>query len=267
MIKLILSDMDGTLLDENGQLPPGFDDMMAELRQKGVIFGAASGRQYYSLLDTFPSYKDEFLFLAENGTMVMYQGKELFSRPLRKSYAFQVLEAGLKLPDIFSVYCGKKDAYILESQKKPEYLAELEKYYTHNSPVRDFREVEDEVIKVSLYDKTGHANTTIYPHMKEFQGRMQVVRSSDYWVDIMGFGINKGIALQQVQRKLRISPMECAVFGDYLNDLEIMSSAYYSFAMANAHHKIKEVARFETASNKESGVLKGIRRLIDEGLI
>ena len=265
MIKLILTDMDGTLLDENSQLPEGFDEMMAELKKRGVIFGAASGRQYYSLLETFPAYEDEFLFLAENGTMVMYHGKELFSSPLQKS--FPVLEAGLNLPDIFCVYCGKKDAYIVKEQEKPEYLAELAKYYTHNSVVKNFHEVEDEAIKVSFYDKTGHASTTIYPHLAQFQGRMQVVRSSDFWVDVMCFGINKGIALQQVQKKLRISPKECAVFGDYLNDLEIMSSAYYSFAMANAHHKIKDVARFETASNAEGGVLKGIQRLMDEGLL
>ncbi|HCB93821.1 MAG TPA: HAD family hydrolase [Selenomonas sp.] len=267
MIKLILSDMDGTLLKDNGQLPEGFDEVMTELKKRGVLFGPASGRQYYSLLDSFPAYENEFLFVAENGTMVKYQQKELFSSPIRKSFAFQVMEAGLKLPDIFCVYCGKKDAYIVEEQEKPEYLAELAKYYTHNSVVKDFREVDDEVIKVSFYDKTGHASKTIYPHLQQFQGRMQVVRSSDFWVDVMCFGINKGLALQQVQKKLRISPMECAVFGDYLNDLEIMSSAYYSFAMANAHHKIKEVARFETTSNEEGGVLAGIRRLMDEGLI
>ena len=267
MIKLILSDMDGTLLKDNGQLPEGFDEVMAELKKRGVLFGPSSGRQYYSLLESFPGYEDEFIFVAENGTMVKHHGKELFSSPIPKSQAFQVIDEAAKLQDIFRVYCGKKDAYILESQKEPEYIAELAKYYTHNTVVRDFREVDDEVIKVSFFDKTGCASTTIYPFMKRFQGPMQVVRSSDFWVDIMCFGINKGIALQQIQKKLHITPMECAAFGDYLNDLEIMSSAYYSFAVANAHHKIKDVARFHTTSNEEGGVLAGIRRLMDDGLI
>ncbi len=267
MIKLIMTDMDGTLLDDNSQLPEGFDEMMAELKKRGVIFGPSSGRQYYSLCDSFPDYVDDFLFLAENGTMVMYQGKELSSSPIRKAHAYQVMDVGVTLPDIFCVYCGKKDAYTLESQQRPEYQQELAKYYTHNAVVKEVRDVEDEVIKVSFFDQTGRASKTIYPYLEKFQGPMQVVRSSDYWVDVMTFGINKGMALQQVQRKLKITPMECAVFGDYLNDLEIMSSAYYSFAMANAHHKIREVARFETVSNAEGGVLKGIQRLMDEGLI
>lgn len=267
MIKLIFSDMDGTLLKDNGQLPEGFDEVMAELKKRGVIFGPSSGRQYYSLLETFPAYENDFIFIAENGTIVKHHGEELFSSPIPKQQAYPVLDEAAKLKNIFRVYCGKKDAYILDIQQEPEYIAELDKYYTHNTVVKDFREVDDEIIKISFYDNTGHASTTIYPFMKKFEGRMQVVRSSDFWVDIMSFGINKGIALQQVQKKLHITPMECAVFGDYLNDLEIMSSAYYSFAVANAHHKIKDVARFTTTSNEEGGVLAGIRRLMDEGLI
>ena len=47
MIKLVFSDMDGTLLDANGQMPPEFDAVMAELRARGVVFAPASGRQYY----------------------------------------------------------------------------------------------------------------------------------------------------------------------------------------------------------------------------
>ena len=46
MIKLIMSDMDGTLLDENGQLPAGFGDIIRQLREKGVLFAPCSGRQY-----------------------------------------------------------------------------------------------------------------------------------------------------------------------------------------------------------------------------
>ena len=65
---------------------------------------------------------------------------------------------------------------------------------------------------------------------------------------------------------MRIAPNECAAFGDYMNDAEMMSSVYYSFAMANAHPKIKELARYETASNEEHGVLQGIQWLLDQGL-
>ena len=73
-------------------------------------------------------------------------------------------------------------------------------------------------------------------------------------------------SIQQVQKRLKIAPMECAAFGDFMNDVEMMSSVYYSFAMENAHPYIKKLARFMTASNKEHGVLQGIQKLIDDGL-
>ena len=266
MIKLILSDMDGTLLDDNGQVPEGFDAVARQLRERGVIFAPCSGRQYFSLLDSFKGYEDEFLFLAENGTMVRYHDVELFSSTMKRDTGLRVLATAAALPGVYEVFCGKKDAYILERQHTPEFQAELNKYYTHSSLAANFDELPDELIKASFYDPTGRAAETIYPALAKYDGPLQVVLSSDYWVDVMNFGINKGIAIQQVQKKMHIAPNECAAFGDYMNDAEMMSSVYYSFAMANAHPKIKELARYETASNEEHGVLQGIQWLLDRGL-
>ena len=266
MIKLIMTDMDGTLLDENGNLPPGFDDVMAELKKRDVLFAPCSGRQYFSLLKTFAGYEDDFLFLAENGTIVKYHDEEIFSCPMRRADALEVLEAARENPEAYRVFCGKKDAYILEEQDTDEFRDEFHKYYTHYAAVKSFQEVEDEPIKISLFDAEGKAIESILPTVQRFDGPLQVVASSDWWVDVMAFGINKGIAIQQVQKRLGITPMECAAFGDYLNDTEMMSSVYYSFAVENAHPKIKELARFHTKSNAEYGVLHGIRELMDKGL-
>ena len=266
MIKLIMTDMDGTLLDENGNLPPGFNDVMAELKKRDVLFAPCSGRQYFSLLKTFAGYEDDFLFLAENGTIVKYHDEEIFSCPMRRADALEVLEAARENPEAYRVFCGKKDAYILEEQDTDEFRDEFHKYYTHYAAVKSFQEVEDEPIKISLFDAEGKAIESILPTVQRFDGPLQVVASSDWWVDVMAFGINKGIAIQQVQKRLGITPMECAAFGDYLNDTEMMSSVYYSYAVENAHPKIKELARFTTASNKEYGVLQGIQKLIDDGL-
>ena len=92
MIKLILSDMDGTLLDSEGKLPPEFDAVMARLRERGVLFAPASGRQYDSLAATFARYVDTFLFLSDNGTMVRRRGQELFSNVMDRRRALEILD-------------------------------------------------------------------------------------------------------------------------------------------------------------------------------
>lgn len=267
MIKIVFCDMDGTLLTSENKLPKGFDETIAELKRRNVIFAPASGRQFFSLIRSFDKYRDEFLFLAENGTLVIYRGEEIFSNPLGNEAARKVLSASEDCGDILRVYCGKKDAYILRPQDTPEYKAELEKYYTHNVIVESFDEIDDEALKVSLFDKTGHAKENIYDKLAEFYLSLQVVQASDYWIDVLSPNINKGVAVKNIQRVMNIKLEECVAFGDYLNDYEMIQAVGYGFAMANAHPGLKAVAKFETTSNDQAGVIVGIRRLIDDGLI
>ena len=267
MIKIIFSDMDGTLLTSANKLPDGFDEMAAELKRRGVIFAPASGRQYFSLLKSFEKYVDEFLFLAENGTLVMHREIEIFSSPIDRAAVDEVLKVTEPLKNILRVWCGKKDAYIRREQDTPENQAELGKYYTHNAVVDDFSAIDDTPIKVALFDATGHADEKIYRHLAQFYDDLQVVLSSDYWVDVMTKGISKGEAVRAVQRILDVKPEECAAFGDYMNDYEMLQAVGHSFAMANAHPELKKIARYETASNDEFGVIVGIKKLMAEGLI
>ena len=71
MIKLIATDMDGTLLNSNNQIQEGFYEIFNELQKKEIIFAAASGRQYYNLLERFNGIEDNMMFIAENGTFAL----------------------------------------------------------------------------------------------------------------------------------------------------------------------------------------------------
>ena len=263
MIKIIFCDMDGTLLTGENELPAGFDEMMAELKRRNIIFAPASGRQFFSLIRSFEKYRDDFLFLAENGTLVMYKGKEIFSSPIGFDAARKVLAASENFKNILRVYCGKKDAYLRREQDIPIFHAELEKYYTHNGVVDSFNEIEDIPLKIALFDPTGNSKKNIYDKLTAFYDSLQVVLSSDEWVDVMSPNISKGEAVKNIQRVMNFKPEECAAFGDYLNDYEMIQAVGYGFAMANAHPALKKVARFETLSNDQAGVLVGIRRLLD----
>ena len=74
--------------------------------------------------------------------------------------------------------------------------------------------------------------------------------------------MNKGKAVELLKERYSLSDKEVMVFGDYLNDLEMMGSAYYSYAMKNAHKDIKEKANFEAPSNRKNGVLRVIEEVV-----
>lgn len=268
MIKIIFSDMDGTLLTSKNELPEGFDEMISLLKSRGVMFSPASGRQYFSLLKTFAKYADDFIFLGDNGTLVMQGGKEISSNPIEKSAVEKILKAAESLDKkILRVWCGKKNAYILKYQDTPEFEVELEKYYTRSVFVENWDEIDDTPIKFAFFDITGNAEENIYKKLEEFHGTQKVVLSSDFWVDVSAPDASKGAAVKEIQQIFNFKPEECAAFGDFMNDYEMLQAVGYSFAMANAYPEIKKIAKFETLSNDEGGVLAGIKKLIADSLI
>lgn len=268
MIKIIFCDMDGTLLTSESKLPDNFDEMIDILESRGVTFAPSSGRQYFSLMKSFPKYADDFLFLGDNGTLVMYKGKEIFSSPMEESAVKEVLQVAENLDkNILKVMAGKKYAHILKSQDSDKLKAELDKYYTRSQVTETWDEVDDVPIKLSFCDKTFHAEKNVYPYFEKFKDKLQVVLASSQWVDITSQNVNKGAAIKNIQRGWNIKPEECAAFGDFMNDYEMLQAVEHSFAMANAYPEIKKVAKYETLSNDNFGVYAGIKKLIAEGLI
>lgn len=260
-IKFIASDMDGTLLDEQGRLDPEFFNLYSKLTQKNIIFAAASGRQYYSLADTFEPLKDEMMFIAENGTLVMHKGEELYSCTLDRDSIHEIIKQARFIEGSHIVLCGKKSAYI-ETQD-PQALNEIQKYYHRRQSVADLLEVEDEFIKVAICHFDGSAEH-VHPSIDAvFGDKHQVVISAKIWLDVMNAEASKGAALKHLQKTLGFTYEETMSFGDYLNDVEMLKESYHSYAMENAHEGVKAIARFSAPSNQESGVFSVIKRLLD----
>ncbi|MGW2548980.1 Cof-type HAD-IIB family hydrolase [Streptomyces sp. NPDC001635] len=262
-IRLVVTDMDGTLLDGAGRIPEDLWPLLAELRRRGVLFSPASGRQYATLARQFADAGDGMVFVAENGTYVVRDGVELGSDPLDAAVAARVIGTTRLLAaegvDVGAVLCGKESAYVERADEA--FVAEAKRYYALLRIVDDLTAVEDEFLKVALYD-FGPVERTTAPALAPFAKSHQVVVSGEHWVDIMNATANKGAALRRLQRELGITPAQTLVFGDYLNDLEMLDAAEWSFAMANAHPDVLRRARYVAPPNTEYGVLSTISRLM-----
>lgn len=264
MIKLIVSDMDGTLLDDNKILHEDFWKVFEELKKRDIYFVPASGRQYYNIYEYFKRIKEGLIILAENGSFILEDGKELYSRCIDRKDALELIETGRKIPSANVIFCGKKKAYI--ENPLPEFVAEVEKYYTRYEIVQDITKVDDEALKVTVCDLTG-AEKNSYPYFKKYEKDFKVAVSGLIWVDVTHKNSDKGTGLKVLQEKLGISKDETMVFGDYLNDYELMQQGKYSFAMENAHPDLKKIAKYCGGDNNDSGVVKTIKKYVLEGNI
>lgn len=264
-IRLVVSDMDGTLLDENGSLPAHFWSILQRLNDRGITFVAASGRQYPTLTQIFDGRTDGMSFIAENGTYVVQDNVEVTASPVDRDYAKrfvscvrQQVAAG---NDIGTVWCGRSSAYV--ERADAAFLAEAGRYYAHLETVERFEDVAEDALKFAVW-VAGDPESAELDGLRAGCAPGRAVLSAAHWFDIMQPEINKGTALRGLQRQLGITAEETVVFGDYLNDLEMLDEASHSYAMANAHPEVLKRARYIAPPNSEHGVLQVVARLIGE---
>ena len=262
-IRLIACDMDGTLLDDDDAIHDEFWPLIETLYARGIIFCPASGRQYSSLLNRFEPIADDLIIIAENGTYVIQKGVELSSDPLSLDDARSMIRVARDLkrrePGVNMVLCGKRSAYIESTDQA--FNNEIAKYYLQLEIVDDLLTVEDDILKVAIFAFQSSERVT-YPAFERFSGIHQVVVSGQHWLDVMVKDANKGSGIRHIQEKLGITRDQTMVFGDFLNDMEMMDEATYSFAMANAHPALKERARYLSPGNADNGVVRTIKAVL-----
>lgn len=262
MIKLIVSDIDGTFVNSKKEIPDDFWEVFELIKAKNVRFCVASGRQMHSLEQLFQPIAEEIGFVSDNGALLKFQGRELYQIPMRMDEIKPVLEVCEQIEGIGTVVCGKKKAYIKTDSES--IFQEIVRHYPSYESVTDFSTIDDIILKISVCDeKISEFNS--FPQLKQFSDDFKVVISGELWLDITDKKVNKGLALCELQKLWGISFEETAVFGDQLNDIEMMQNARFSYAMKNAQPQVKQVASFVTEyDNNNGGVVRKIRELLGD---
>lgn len=259
-VKLVVSDMDGTLLNSQGEVSPRFFSQFEALKKHKIHFVAASGRQYQSILHKLDRIKDEISIIAENGGFMQHDQVSEVLLQLSKENVQKCVEKLRTVDGSYIVLCGKKAAYIETNDQ--EFISKFSEYYKSYEIVEDLTKVEDdEFLKIAVYHFES-SEAYILPEIKDITQTLQVTVSGQNWLDISHKDANKGYALTMLQNKLNVKADETLVFGDYNNDLQMLELGYFSYAMANAHPDVKKIARFETKSNAEEGVETVLEQLI-----
>ncbi|MCG2623924.1 Cof-type HAD-IIB family hydrolase [Arthrobacter sp. I2-34] len=262
-VRLVVSDLDGTLLAGDGAVPATFWPLLERMNARGITFVPASGRQYATLARMFAQAPAGTPFIAENGTLVVRDGDVLCATcidvPTVKDVIHKVRDATEPARDLGLVVCGRRSAYI--ERRDTEFITEAERYYAQLTAVGDLTTVTDDVLKLAIYDLAGVESTT-RSIFAPLEASHQIAVSGKHWIDIMPQGANKGRAVQQLQQALGVTAAQTAVFGDYLNDLEMLDHADLSFAMGNAHPLVRSRARYIAPTNEEHGVVTALSHLL-----
>lgn len=260
-IRLVVADLDGTLLDEHKQMPADTFDLIRDLRARGIAFAPASGRQWATINQMFSEVADGLVIIAENGAYVTNDGVEVAAHPLETEWVFEAVRAikSLRGVDVGIVVCGIGSAWVDRTDRR--FLDQVEPYYRRLRVTDDLTSVDDTIIKIAVHD-FGDLNAVTAPFLKEFSAPRPVAISGAHWVDVMPEGVDKGLALRELQIVMGIDATQTMVFGDYLNDYEMLQAADWSFAMENAHPHILDIANYTAPPNHQNGVHTTVRAVL-----
>lgn len=261
MIKLIASDLDGTLLHNGAQeLSPYTLDLIHRITQKGIHFIAASGRQYDNERRLFREIRDEISYIAENGSLCIHQGKVISRGIIPDDLAYRIMHE-IKKEAGYEIVASREDTCLIEDND-PEFVNHIVNVM-HNTTkiVDDITKVEGPFLKLAIANMKSRDFTPFLRHLQEmFSPSVKVVTSGNIWIDFIVPGYNKGTALQTMMDLFGVKPEECMAFGDQYNDVEMLELAGQGYAMSNAAPGIAGHARYVTDSVEEvlEDVLAGL---------
>lgn len=243
MIKLIATDMDGTFLDHAGAYDKvRFRQILNRLAEKGIRFAVASGRSYLALERLFAEFKDDLIFIAENGSLVVEKEQIHFEAVMAPNLYLSILDHLEESPFAYRevLLSGRRAGYVLDTVS-PAYLTFIRQYYENVVQVPDFAGIEDDIFKITANLSEDHVLEGAAWLTREIPG-VSAMTTGFQSIDIIREEIDKETGLARLCQDLQIAPSQVIAFGDNLNDYRMLQYAGRAIATANAREEIKAIA-------------------------
>lgn len=246
MIKLVASDLDGTLLLDGAQeLPEDIFPLIRKMSEMGILFVAASGRQYNNIKRLFQPVASDIAFICENGALSVRNEKLLYEDFLDKDLMLDIIRTAEETEG-FEFSCSTKDFHYIMPKTEHFRNLLLNVVKVDCREVKSVSEITEPCVKMAVYEKSGVTEEAIRYWRERFGHRCRVVTSGFAWIDFIPFEISKAKGIRKFQEVLQISPDECIAFGDEYNDIEMLHAVKYGFAMSHAKEGVRAQAHYET---------------------
>lgn len=265
-IKLIATDVDGTLVkDSSREVYDEMIEVIRDLKDAGIHFVIASGRQYGSIRKMFAATERKLSYIAENGAHIILNGENFSVTKMNRDYVEEIMAdlRGLYSEGCHVVASTAKGCY-LESKDEAFIHLISEEYRNDVTLTEDILKVDAEIIKLAVYKKETIRSIGESFLIPKWQDKVKVTMAGEEWVDFMDKSVDKGNALKKIQEALHVGREETMVFGDNNNDLGMILSAEESYAVENAVEELKAAAKQICPDYTKKGVCQVLKQLLAE---
>ncbi|MFS9015320.1 HAD family hydrolase [Streptococcus infantis] len=272
-IKVIATDMDGTLLDPKGQLDlPRLEKILDKLDQCDIRFVIATGNEVHRMRQLLGHLAERVVLVVANGARIFENNELIQAQTWDDAMVDRALARfrGRECQDQFVVTAMnggfvKKGTVFTELDKfmTPEMI---EKLYQRMNFVDEFdSSLFGGVLKMSMVVGEERLDSVLQEVNDLFNGHVRAVSSGYGCIDILQDGIHKAWGLVELLKRWNLKPEQIMAFGDSENDIEMLELAGISFAMENAEESVKRVATKVAPANSQAGVYKVLENWLERG--
>lgn len=264
MIKLIAIDLDGTLLNEDKQLPEKNIKAIQAAAAVGIKVVLCTGRPLPGTRPVFEKLGLEDQYVIVNNGCSTYETKDwklvadfhLTNEDILYLSDLVKKEDGVQL----TIFDEKEHYYILDEEPSDLVKYDAELVYLEPTLIRaeDMVTLDDIQFQAMFLAEKERLDVFQVQYEENLSQRFSTVRSQAYIFEAMPMGATKASALKVLAESLGFSPDEVMALGDANNDLEMLQFAGCSVAMGNSPDNVKALTKYVTDSNNEAGVAKAI---------
>ena len=235
MIKLVVSDVDGTLLN-SGEVSVSGEvlESIKKLKQSGKTVAIASGRTYAALEKLFYDVKDGLYFICCDGAVTVKDSKALYTKQIGSQDLFDVIKRD-EYSDCGIVLCTPTMSYVLRGGEEICAVAYLESGEKPALLPRLY-DLKEPVCKIAVYSPKGNIKPLNF-----MPKSLRVSYCQGNWCEYTSAIADKGAALSDLQMRLYLSKFDTAALGDGINDVCMMKKAKIAVSVNDAHVSLKEV--------------------------
>lgn len=264
VVRLMITDLDGTLLNSDHVVAPFTDQAIREAQARGVLFTVATGKTFPSTHHLIRQFDIRIPLVCGNGTQIfMPDGALLREDPIPLEFAVEAVRlaeaegfttVAYTLRGLLaSVWDANIDELVAHHEPKPEIVPDMAVAFKTHKPYKLILMSQDYEAVNSFQDILTRA----------LGDRAQVLRSGlGSVVEVLPLGVTKGTALAFILGYLGITPSETIAFGDNCNDVEMLQRAGIGVAMGHAPEDVRRHADYVTGTNDEDGVGHAIHRFV-----
>lgn len=261
-IKLIITDLDGTLLTNEKLISDRNKAAIAKAQEKGVMVTVATGRMCVAAAHYARRIGVTLPIISCNGGLVRpYTGKAVFTHCFTRELAREVIALCYERDWNVQWYVDDK-VYVKKFNAKLFRGYNLIDDFAVTEIGDDFESYLDDVIQIVIRDLDGNIGSIQKFIHEKFQGRLTVQQNTEVSVDVDALGINKAVGIEVLLKELGITKDEVMAFGDADNDIEMIKYVGVGVAMGNAIAEVKEAADLITDDNEHDGVAAAIEKYI-----